>query len=103
MRLRAYVGPALLILLVGAGAGYIIYDEVTESPSACDETRQRVDAWETVLNVPDNLAGMEPEQALDVLERIEKDNPQGYAEWQYELDALGSCPSNETYGDRPRP
>ncbi len=86
-----YAGTALIALVVAGGVGYMVYDEVTRPPSSCDRLRERIDAWETVLGVPGDLSKMGPTQALEVLDRIERSNPQGYAEWQEDIDWLWGC------------
>ena len=86
-----YAGTALIALVVAGGVGYMVYDEVTRPPSSCDRLRERIDAWETVLGVPDDLTKMGSAQALAVLDRIEGSNPQGYAEWQQDIESLYGC------------
>ena len=86
-----YVGTALIALVVAGGVGYLAYDEVTRPPSGCDRLRERIDAWETVLGVPDDFTKMGPAKALAVLDRIKGSNPQGYAEWQQDLESVYGC------------
>ena len=72
------LGPVAII-------GYNCYHDATTT-TRCEKAHELVDAWETVLDVPDNVLDMEPAEVLRLYDQIEAANPQGYSEWQQALE-----------------